>query len=136
MSEPGDSGGDTGSFLDRFGELVLLAHASGQAVEGSWYVVIDNPVVPDVHVEITRIDDDPRPGPQESTVSGTDDRPFEHQLESFLLTAFAEGEEITGTWVLRYGRREFPGWEVEIQLGLAGADDGTDPYPVGTPDDP
>lgn len=129
----GPTGGD-GSFLDRLGELVLLAHASGQAVEGSWYIVIDNPMVPDVHVEIVRLDSTPGSGRRGSSVLGAE-RPFEAKIESFLLTAFAEGEEITGTWELWYGGGQLPTWRVVIELGAAGADGGLNGYPVGAHDE-
>ena len=130
----GDATDREGSFVDRLGELVLLAFATGDSVEGSWYLISGHLMVPDVSVTITRIDDSLGTQPVERTVSSTDPRPFEAKLETFVLSEYAAGEPLAGTWELRYGRQELPAWEVTIEFGDAEAEGDAGGFPLRTPD--
>lgn len=106
-------GGDD-SFEDRLGRFLLIAHASGAAVEGEWNLRDIHRMVPDVEVVIDRAVTDP-------DGSGSADGParppgFEGRLHAFVLERFSEGDDIEGVWTIRYPRETVPDWDVTITL--------------------
>lgn len=123
--------GPAGQFVDRLGELVLLSFAAGQDVEGTWALVNDDRMVPDLYVSIDQLGDGRDAPLREPALTGTDVRDFESKLQSFLLREFSEGETVAGTWELRFARAELPAWRVAVELD--GAKD--EPLPdESTPD--
>lgn len=116
MADRAASDDGSGAFVDRLGELLLLSFASGQSVEGDWYLVNGHRMIPDLAVSIARVDGSVCRPPDEGRATVTDTRPFDAKLEGFLLTEFADGESIEGTWELRYPRPELPAWDVDVDL--------------------
>lgn len=130
MSDANGASAGAGTFPDRLGEFVLLAFATGQRVEGEWYLFNAHRMVPDINVTVTRLDAE-RSGPAEGgTVAATDARPFEVKLESFLLREYADGESIVGTWKLEYARGALPTWSVDVDLGKVSVDANPDEFTV------
>lgn len=124
-------GGD--AFVDRLGELVLMSFAIGQSVVGSWYFVHTDRMIPDVTVTITATGvGGSRAGG--GTLAGTDPRPFDVKLESFLLAEFAAGEQVAGSWELAYSRGGIPTWTVDVRFDDVGPGSGEDRFQLSPPD--
>ena len=46
---------------------------------------------------------------------------FERELRDFLLTAFADGEQVTGEWQVETDPEMMPNWRVTVERTDAGA---------------
>lgn len=113
----GDSAGTApGGFEREVGEFLLVAFAAGEDVEGEWRLMDTDPMVPDVSVTVTRIDCGPSvpAADEDATFAPGDPEDFKTRLQSFVLERFADGEDIEGSWVVRFAREPLPDWEVTI----------------------
>lgn len=99
----------TEEFEDRLWQFLLESFARGDRVAQTWYLVHTEELIPDVVVDIERVDGDGDSDPRQTGV----ERDFKTGLQDFLLDAFVNGD-ITGQWEVRYTREELPAWNVEI----------------------
>ena len=103
--EPGDLGG-------RLRLLLLEAYADRVDVEGEWYLLTADSMIPNVTVTIERINAGAgtRHDADTTDSSGT----FMQRLQELLLDAFAAGTTVTGSHECRYAAPPIPDWQVEI----------------------
>lgn len=97
------------TFEGRLARLLLVAFARGVDVEGTWDLATDDPIIAPLSVTIARADVGP------TLTEPTADEPgFADALEHFLLTEFADGVDVEGSWSLRFARQQIPAWDVEV----------------------
>lgn len=106
------SGEDAGDLDGRLRLLLLEAYADGVDVEGEWYLLTADSMIPNVTVTIEPIDagTDSRNEADSASSSGV----FMQRLQELLLDAFATGTSVTGSHVLRYAVPTIPDWRVGI----------------------
>ena len=105
----------TGEESDLDGRLRLLlleAYADRVDVEGEWYLLTADSMIPNVTVTIESIDAGTgiRDDADTTDSAGT----FMQRLQELLLDAFAAGTRVTGSREFRYAAPTVPDWRVEI----------------------
>lgn len=103
-------------FEQEIGRFLLVAFAAGEDVEGEWHLMDTDPMVPDVNVTVTRVDSGPAVPKSSEGVTFAPSEPadLKTRLQAFVLERFADGEDIEGTWMVRFARGPLPDWEVSI----------------------
>lgn len=97
------------TFEGRLERFLLVAFARGVDVEGTWELATGDPVIAPLSVTVARAD----VGPTLTQATG-DDPTFADALEHFLLTEFADGVDIEGSWAVRFARQPIPAWDVDV----------------------
>lgn len=109
---------DSGPFEGELARVLLLAYAAGDQVVGDWLLRDADPVVPNVEVVIVRANGR-TDGPishERATYTPEGTASFKDRLQTFVLTRFSQGDDIEGTWRVRFARLDLPDWDVQISL--------------------
>ena len=106
------SGEEAVDLVGRLRRLVLEAYADGVDVEGEWYLLTADSMIPNVTVTIESID--AGTGSRQDVDGAVSSGTFMQRLQDLLLDAFATGTSVTGSHVLRYAAPTIPDWRVGI----------------------
>lgn len=111
-----------GEFRARLSEFLLIAYAAGDELAGEYHLPNSDESIPNLSVRISRASSGPaglRPA-SERPVEPTDGREFRVKLEEFLLTEYARGVRLAGTWHVRFPWGDLPEWTVGIETDGTG----------------